>query len=83
MAPKSEFQNLSFRILRMKQYHWWCFNILFALLSVTVAVVFFISAVLCHYFKAMLLVGILPLKKASSMIFLQCAMYRNTTQVNN
>ena len=61
MSPKSEFQNLSFRILRRKQCHCWYFTILFALLSVAVAVFFLFSAVhICHCFKAISLVGILP-----------------------
>ena len=64
MSPKSEFQNLSFRILRRKQCHCWYFTILFALLSVAHSRSFFFylfSAVhICHCFKAMSLVGILP-----------------------
>ena len=70
MSPKSEFQNLSFHILRRKQCHCWYFTILFALLSVAVAVFFFIFC--CPYMS--LFQGhiacwnfTLKLKKASSM----------------
>ena len=82
MSPKSEFQNLSFRILRMKQYHCWYFTILFALLSVTVAVFFYFCCPV-SLFQGRVACRNFTLKKASSMIFLQCAMHRNTTQVNN
>ena len=59
MSPKSEFQNLSFHILRSKSFHCWYFTILFAL-CLSLSQFFFISAVLCHWSKAMSLVGILP-----------------------
>ena len=59
MSPKSEFRNLSFRILRSKPCHCWYSTILFAL-CMLLSQLFLFSAVLCHCFKAISLVGILP-----------------------
>ena len=67
MSPKSEFQNLSFCILRRKQCHCWYFTILFALLSVAVAVFFyFLLSIYVTVSRPYRLLEFYP-KKASSM----------------
>ena len=48
-CPYSEFQNLSFRILRKKQYRCQNFPIVFALLSVTVTVSTHLCVICCHF----------------------------------
>ena len=68
VCPLSEFQNLSFHMLRSKKRCCWYFTIIvFAfffllLMHIQPILVSFvaISAVLCRSFKAMSLVGILP-----------------------
>ena len=85
MSPKSEFQNLSFRILRRKQCHCWYFTVLFALLSVAHSrsffFIYFLLSIYVTVSRPCRLLEFYP-KKASSMSVCKCVMHRNTPQVS-